>query len=99
MSLYRLSKEAEQDLEDIWVYLAQRNDIAGDRQVAKLLDRFPMLTQFPTMGVSRDRLLEGLRSFPVKPYIIFYILIPDGPDGIEILRIIHQSRDIEDYFS
>ena len=96
MSLYRLSKEAEKDLEDLWVYLAERNDIAGDRQVAKLLDRFPMLAQFPTMGVSRDRLLEGLRSFPVKPYIIFYVLIPDG---IEVLRIIHQSRDIEDYFS
>ncbi len=96
MSLYRLSKEAEKDLEDLWVYLAERNDIAGDLQVAKLLDRFPMLAQFPTMGVSRDRLLEGLRSFPVKPYIIFYILIPDG---VEVLRIIHQSRDIEDYFS
>jgi toxin ParE1/3/4 len=96
MNLYRLSKEAEQDLEDLWVYIAQRNDVAGDRQVAKLLDRFPMLAQFPTMGVSRYQLLEGLRSFPVRPYIIFYILIPDG---IEILRIIHQSRDIEDYFS
>jgi toxin ParE1/3/4 len=96
MSLYRLSKEAEQDLEDLWVYLAEQNDIAGDRQVAKLLNRFPMLAQFPAMGVSRDRLIQGLRSFPVKPYIIFYILIPDG---IEILRIIHQSRDIEDYFS
>jgi toxin ParE1/3/4 len=32
MSLYRLSKDAEQDLEDLWVYLAQRNDIAGDRR-------------------------------------------------------------------
>jgi toxin ParE1/3/4 len=93
MSLYRLSKEAEKDLEDLWVCLAERNDIAGDRQVAKLLDRFPMLAQFPTMGISRDRLLAGLRSFPVKPYIILI------PDGIEILRIIHQSRDIEDYFS
>ncbi len=96
MNLYRLSREAAQDLEDLWVYLAERNDIAGDIQVAKLLDRFPMLAQFPTMGVSRNRLLDGLRSFPVKPYIIFYILIPDG---IEILRIIHQSWDIEDYFS
>jgi toxin ParE1/3/4 len=96
MSLYRLSKEAEQDLEDLWVYLTERNDIAGDRQVAKLLNRFPMLAQFPAMGVLRDMLLQGLRSFPVKPYIIFYVLIPDG---IEILRIIHQSRDIEDYFS
>ena len=43
-----------------------------------------------------DRLLEGLRSFSVKPYVVFYILIPGG---IEILRIIHQARDIEDQFS
>jgi toxin ParE1/3/4 len=96
MNFYRLSKEAEQDLEDLWVYLGERNDLAADRQVAKLLDRFPMLAQFPTMGISRDQLLLGLRSFPVKPYIIFYVLIPEG---IEILRIIHQSRDIEDQFS
>lgn len=39
MGLYRLSKEAEKDLEDLWVYLAERNDTAGDLQVAKLLDR------------------------------------------------------------
>jgi toxin ParE1/3/4 len=96
MNFYRLSKEAEQDLEDIWVYLGARDDIAADRQVAKFLDRFPMLAQFPTMGLSRDQLLEGLRSFPVKPYMIFYVLIPGG---IEILRIIHQSRNIEDQFS
>jgi toxin ParE1/3/4 len=96
MGLYRLSKEAEQDLEDIWVYLGERNSIASDLQIAKILDRFPMLAKFPTMGVSQERWLEGLRSFPVKPYIVFYILIPDG---IEILRIIHQARDIEDYFS
>jgi toxin ParE1/3/4 len=96
MNLYRLSRGAEKKLEDLWAYLTERNDIAGDIQVAKPLDRFPMLAQFPTMGASRDRLLTGLRSFLVKPYIIFCILISDG---IEILRIIHQSRDIEDYFS
>jgi toxin ParE1/3/4 len=96
MNSYRLSKEAEQDLEDLWVYLAERDDIAADRQVAKLLDRFPMLAQFPNMGVARDSMLEGLRSFPVKPYVVFYVLIPGG---VEILRIIHQARDMEEQFS
>jgi toxin ParE1/3/4 len=71
MNLYRLSKEAEKDLEDLWVYLAERNDIAGDRQVAKLLDRFSMLAQFPTMGVLRDRLLEGLRKSSLTLFFIF----------------------------
>ncbi|BAZ15757.1 plasmid stabilization system protein [Calothrix sp. NIES-4071] len=49
-----------------------------------------MLAQFPDMGKKQDALLQGLRSFPVKPYIVFYVQIEDG---IEILRILHQSRD------
>ncbi|MER3587095.1 MAG: type II toxin-antitoxin system RelE/ParE family toxin, partial [Mastigocladus sp. ERB_26_1] len=89
-------QQAEQDLEDIWIYLAQQDELAGDKQIAQLLDRLPMLAQFPDMGRKRDDLLQGLRSFPVKPYIVFYTKITDG---IEIVRVLHQSRDIENYFS
>ncbi|PMB41272.1 plasmid stabilization protein [Fischerella thermalis CCMEE 5205] len=96
MNCYRLSQQAEQDLEDIWIYLAQQDELAADKQIAQLLDRLPMLAQFPDMGRKRDDLLQGLRSFPVKPYIVFYTKITDG---IEIVRVLHQSRDIENYFS
>jgi toxin ParE1/3/4 len=41
---YRLSQQAEKDLEDIWIYLGEQDEIAADRQLARLLDRFPMLT-------------------------------------------------------
>jgi toxin ParE1/3/4 len=92
---YRLSQQAEKDLEDIWIYLAQQDEIGADRQVARLLDRFPMLAQFPNMGRGRNELIAGLRSFPVKPYIIFYIILPER---VEIVRILHQSRDIEGQF-
>lgn len=34
----------------------------------------------------------GLRSFPVGKYLIFYRLI-DG--GLEIVRVLHGARDIE----
>lgn len=37
-------------------------------------------------------LRDQLRSFPVKPYIVFYIKLDDG---IEIVRILHESRDID----
>ncbi len=96
MNRYRLSQQAEQDLEDIWIYLAQQNQLAGDKQIAQILDCFPMLTQFPDMGIKRDDLLKGLRSFPVKPYIVFYTKIYDS---IEIVRVLHQSRNIESQFS
>jgi len=54
-----------------------------------------MLAQFPEMGKSRKELSEELRSFPVKPYIIFYKKMEDH---IKIVRILHQSRDIENQF-
>jgi toxin ParE1/3/4 len=92
---FRLSRQAEQDLEDIWLYLGKHNELIADQQIAQILDRFPMLSQFPDMGRQRDDLLTGLRSFPIKPYLIFYTKITDG---IEIVRVLHQSRDIETQF-
>jgi toxin ParE1/3/4 len=92
MNRYRLSRQAELDLEDIWAYLAQKDNLAADLMVAKILNKFPMLAQFPDMGYERDEFTESMRSFPVKPYIVFYRKIDIG---IEIFRILHQSRDIE----
>ncbi|MEO1427637.1 MAG: type II toxin-antitoxin system RelE/ParE family toxin [Cyanobacteria bacterium J06633_8] len=96
MNSYKLSHKAEQDLEDIWVYIAQQNQLAADKQIAQILNRLPMLAQFPDMGKTRDNLLQGLKSFPIKPYIIYYLKITDG---VEVVRVLHQSRDIEALFS
>ncbi|MGB6301624.1 MAG: type II toxin-antitoxin system RelE/ParE family toxin [Rivularia sp. (in: cyanobacteria)] len=95
MNSYKLSYKAEQDLEDIWVYIAQQNQLAADKQIAQILNRLPMLAQFPDMGKTRDDLLQGMRSFPIKPYIIYYSKITEC---IEIFRVLHQSRDVESLF-
>ncbi|WP_013321353.1 type II toxin-antitoxin system RelE/ParE family toxin [Gloeothece verrucosa] len=96
MNRFRLSRQAEQDLEDIWVYLAQQDELLADQQIAQILNRFPMLSQFPDLGKQRDDLLVGLRSFPVKPYLIFYT---KTVEGIEIIRVLHQARDVNRQFS
>lgn len=96
MNRFRISNLAEKDLEDIWFYLAQQNEILADKKIAQIFDKFPMLAQFPDMGRKRDELQTGLRSFPVKPYIIFYTQVPEY---VEIVRIFHQSRDIQNQFS
>lgn len=96
MNRFRISRQAEQDLEDIWLYLCRQDELLADQKIAQILDRFPMLSQFPDMGRQRDDLLTGLRSFPIKPYLIFYSKIADG---IEIVRVLHQSRDIDTQFS
>ncbi|MEE3719555.1 type II toxin-antitoxin system RelE/ParE family toxin [Tumidithrix elongata RA019] len=92
MNRFKISRQASRDLEDIWVYLSQHDGLAADRLLAKILNKFPMLAQFPEMGTIRAELSKELRSFPVKPYIIFYKRMEDC---VEIVRILHQSRDIE----
>ena len=96
MNHFRLSRQAERDLEDIWVYLTQKDELLADKQIAQILDRLPMLARFSNMGKQRDDLMVGLRSFPVSQYTIFYNKIADG---IEVVRILHRARDIDSQFS
>ncbi len=95
MNYFSLSQQAENDLEDIWTFLAQHDEVAADLMLSTILDKLPMLAQFPDMGTKRDELAEFMRSFPVKPYMVFY---RRTEIGIEIFRVLHQSRDIESQF-
>ena len=87
--------EADADLIQIWLYIAEDSPTAADR----LLDRINSISQIvaenPMMGQSQDDLAPGLRSFPMGNYLIFYQPIEDG---IEIVRVLNASRDISSLF-
>jgi toxin ParE1/3/4 len=91
---HRLALEAEADLDDIWYYTAKESgsiEIA-DGLIDSITERFYVLSKHPHVGRRRDDdLREGLRSFAVGAYVIFYRA--DGKDVV-ILRIIRGSRDI-----
>ncbi len=88
----RISRPAKNDLDEIWLFIAHDNLDAADRFVDYLMDRFPLLASSPRMGRKRDELAAGLRSFPVKSYVILYRL---QGDGVEIVRVVHGSRDLQ----
>jgi toxin ParE1/3/4 len=83
---------AENDLEEIWWYIAQDDPDAADSFLDKIEACCQALAQFPQMGRSRDELHAGLRSIPVGRYLIFYLVIPDG---IEVVRVLHGMLDID----
>jgi toxin ParE1/3/4 len=95
MSRFRISTQAAQDIENIWKYVAPNNLKAANRLFDTLRESFPKLAKFPQMGRERSELAPFLRSFPVKNYLIFYRPIDEG---IEIVRILHGSQDIETIF-
>jgi toxin ParE1/3/4 len=88
----RISDLAEADLDAAWEYLAARNEMAADTLIDDILERAKLHARFPGMGRSREDLRPALRSFAVKPYVVFFQAIDDT---IEVVRVLHGSRDID----
>ena len=95
MSEFRLSPEAERELDDIWLYIARESgdvDIAT-RAIDRVTERFWLLARYPYLGRARDEdLRPGLRSFPVDDYLIIHRIV-EG-DVVLILHVVHGKRDI-----
>ena len=50
---YRLSSRAEQDLDNVWLYVAEdASPTTADRLIDDLVDRFDLLAEQPRMGRS-----------------------------------------------
>lgn len=84
------------DLAEIWDYIADDNESRADAFIDLIDRKFHELASHPNMGRSRDELSEGLRSFPVGRYVIFYRPLPQG---VEIIRVLHGSRDLNAIFN
>jgi len=90
-----VSPLAEEDLEEIWSFVAERDMEAADRLIDEITGRFDHLLAYPEAGRARHELLVNLRSLPVKRYVIFY---QPTDDGVEIFRVLHGSRDVQSEF-
>jgi toxin ParE1/3/4 len=85
---------ARQDLVEIWRYIADDSgEPRADRYLRRLNDVVSYLAQQPLMGRKRPEIQEEeIRSFPAESHVIFYIALEDG---IELVRVIHGSQDLE----
>lgn len=84
------------DLAEIWDYLADDGESRADAFLAMMDGKFQLLSEHPTLGRRREELAPGLRSFPIGRYVIFYLPFPYG---VDIVRVLHGSRDIETIFA
>lgn len=94
MSRYVLTDEAKQDLLDIRQYLREE---AGVRValavVRKITEAFLFLSRTPGAGHSR----EDLTTDAVKFWSVYSYMIVYNPTSrpIEIVRMLHGARDLE----
>lgn len=85
------SPRAESDLVEIWDFIADDSEARADAFIDRIDRKFVSLASNPGMGRVRNELMEGIRSFAVGRYVIFYRSIPKG---IEIVRVLHGARDV-----
>lgn len=96
MTQFRLSPEAESELDQIWLYIAEANGSIdrANRTIDDIFDRFWILARHPYLGRPRDHdLRQNLRSLAVDEYVVFYRIDDDAT--VLILHVIHGKRDIE----
>ena len=82
---------ANNDLYDIWRYIAKNNEARATGFIRKLNEAFLLLAQNPKIGCLRDELSENLRSYPVGNYLIFYRII--GQE-MAIVRVLYGACDL-----
>ncbi len=93
----RRSLQSLADLEEIWAYIARDSEFQADRWIRKIEERIQHLALHNGAGHPRSELAPGLRSSNLKDHVVFYR--PIGETGIEVVRILHSSRDIQpDFF-
>ncbi len=86
---------AEADILDIWDYIAEDSLAEADRWLDRLDEKLSLWATQPMMGRPRDELAPGLRSFAFGRYVVF---IQPLADGIDVVRVLHGSRDIDATF-
>jgi plasmid stabilization system protein ParE len=89
---YVLSAAAEEDLNEIWEFIAQDKIGAADRWVDRLFAAFEKLSQNPGIGHRREDLTAyPILFWPVGAYLILYRV---QRERLEIVAITQGSRDI-----
>lgn len=96
MQTYFLSAEADEDIQDIFLFTEEKwGDAQAREYVLRLFKAFDLIGRNPRMGRLRKELWDGIRSLPLAAHVVFFM---EWHGEAAILRVLHKSRDFEDLF-
>ena len=93
-SKYRISKQAINDLNDIWVYTFREwSKEQADRYYTLIIEEIEFIAENYWTGKSLEQTRKNYRVTKVKSHLIFYGKLEN--DVVEVVRILHQRMDIK----
>ena len=81
---------SDNDLLATWLHIATDDPVAADNYLARIQHVCVLIADNPAMGLERDELKVGVRSFPVERHVIFYVA---KDAGIVVLRVWPCAQD------
>lgn len=91
---YRISKQAIDDLNDIWVYTFHKwSKKQADRYYDLIIGEIEFIADNYLIGKSAEETRKNYRVTKIKSHLIFYRKVENGL--VEIVRILHQRMDIK----
>lgn len=91
MGQVRYTREAREDLLQIWVDIAPHDMRAADRVYDLIESRCDLLREHRELGPARPEVGAGARVLIVEKWIAFYRLVEDG---VQIVRVVDGRRDL-----
>jgi plasmid stabilization system protein ParE len=98
MGGYQFTRQAVDDLFEIWSYIAGDDLEAADRVEEAIYAACSSLADAPLTGRIRDDLTAlPLRFWLVQPYRSYWIVYDPQTSPLQVIRIIHAARNIRTY--
>ncbi|WP_027134914.1 type II toxin-antitoxin system RelE/ParE family toxin [Geminicoccus roseus] len=89
----RFSRAAEADLAELADYIALDNPEAALRMIARIEQACRMLSDRPLLGRARPEIAADAHFWRVGRYLILYRPVADG---VQVVRILHGARRLDD---
>ncbi len=92
---YIISHQANQDLENIWLYTFENWSVEqADRYFELIMDEIEYISINPDSGIDFSSIRKGYYRSRIKSHFIFY-RINKKNKVVEIIRILYQRMDFE----
>jgi toxin ParE1/3/4 len=86
-----VTPRAEEDLQEIWLYIAPENVEAADRMSDRIGSRIERLAEHPQMGTARPDIAPDMRILPVGNYLALYRILDTS---VEVVRVVDGRRNL-----
>jgi toxin ParE1/3/4 len=91
---YRISKQAIEDLDKIWIFTFNKwSKEQADRYYDLIIGEIEYISDNFMSGKSAEQTRKNYRVSKIKSHLIFYR--KEENDIVEIVRILHQRMDIK----